>query len=491
MPFQFLLNFAHDDSFFYIKTASNFSKGLGSTFDGINHTNGYHPLYFISLVILFFVPNFLFEASPEFLYRLDFLYHLVVIVFMQYYIIKSLKNVFKKDFNSISVTILIILLSVFIFIRDFGMESHLACLIVSYFLYLKSIELNTGENKIVVKSLLLALLFLTRTDFISSYIPFILIIDFFIGSKKKQYIITSFTILAVTILTYYSINFFFFGSINTVTGKYLNSFPAIAISSNFDTLFADPAKFYNQFVRILIVFVSFILFVIYYKKIKGTEEIKRKFYLIIIFLGTGGLVFTIIHLLYNKLGIREWYMTLPTFVAIIMIVILLPKRKDILNISLILSFIFFVSIFYGTRIMKLKNVSGYEYAKSLNSIVKENERVYQIDFCGVIGFFSDRNVVNGDGLINSFEYIDYVNKGKIDEYIEKYNIKYYSTYTVVNLLEDSVYTDRNFSHMVNGKIFRFPASSLILEKQFKWNHIAFDSDGKWYLFKFKQGKNIE
>ena len=39
-----LANFFHDDAFFYIKTAQNISVGLGSTFDGLNQTNGYHPL---------------------------------------------------------------------------------------------------------------------------------------------------------------------------------------------------------------------------------------------------------------------------------------------------------------------------------------------------------------------------------------------------------------------------------------------------------------
>jgi hypothetical protein len=143
-------------------------------------------------------------------------------------------------------------------------------------------------------------------------------------------------------------------------------------------------------------------------------------------------------------------------------------------------------VFYGSRISKLKFISGYEYAKTLNSVVAENERIFQIDYCGVVGFFSDRNVINGDGLINSFEYIDYLNKGKIDEYLEKYNVKYYSTYSTDDLLKDSVYTDENFSDKVNGNKFSFPKSLFVLEKEFKWNHIAYELTGKWYLFKIKK-----
>ena len=42
-----------DDAFYYFKTARNISMGIGSTFDGIHLSNGYHPLWMIVLVVLF------------------------------------------------------------------------------------------------------------------------------------------------------------------------------------------------------------------------------------------------------------------------------------------------------------------------------------------------------------------------------------------------------------------------------------------------------
>src|SRR5579864_1688740 len=54
--FAFALNseriqyFFLDDSFFYIKVAHNFNQGLGFTFDGINTTTGFHPLYMAVLL---------------------------------------------------------------------------------------------------------------------------------------------------------------------------------------------------------------------------------------------------------------------------------------------------------------------------------------------------------------------------------------------------------------------------------------------------------
>lgn len=42
-----------DDAFFYFETAKNIAMGLGSTFDGISLTNGYHPLWMAILIPIF------------------------------------------------------------------------------------------------------------------------------------------------------------------------------------------------------------------------------------------------------------------------------------------------------------------------------------------------------------------------------------------------------------------------------------------------------
>ena len=37
-----------DDGYFYLKVAQNLDNGHGFTFDGIEKTNGFHPLYLLS-----------------------------------------------------------------------------------------------------------------------------------------------------------------------------------------------------------------------------------------------------------------------------------------------------------------------------------------------------------------------------------------------------------------------------------------------------------
>jgi hypothetical protein len=45
--------YTRDDAYYYFKVAQNISEGHGSTFDGINKTNGYHPLWMLICVPIF------------------------------------------------------------------------------------------------------------------------------------------------------------------------------------------------------------------------------------------------------------------------------------------------------------------------------------------------------------------------------------------------------------------------------------------------------
>src|ERR1044071_8162032 len=44
------VHLTHEDGFYYFKIAQNAAHGLGSSFDGVNLTNGYHPLWLLCLI---------------------------------------------------------------------------------------------------------------------------------------------------------------------------------------------------------------------------------------------------------------------------------------------------------------------------------------------------------------------------------------------------------------------------------------------------------
>lgn len=49
------VHITHEDGFYYYEIARNFARGLGSTFDGVNPTNGYQPLWLVMLVPLYWI----------------------------------------------------------------------------------------------------------------------------------------------------------------------------------------------------------------------------------------------------------------------------------------------------------------------------------------------------------------------------------------------------------------------------------------------------
>ena len=50
--------FTRDDAYYYFKVAQNISEGRGVTFDGINLTNGYHPLWMLICIPIFALARF-------------------------------------------------------------------------------------------------------------------------------------------------------------------------------------------------------------------------------------------------------------------------------------------------------------------------------------------------------------------------------------------------------------------------------------------------
>ncbi len=51
-------------------------------------------------------------------------------------------------------------------------------------------------------------------------------------------------------------------------------------------------------------------------------------------------------------------------------------------------------------------------------------RIYQIDGSGFTGFFSERSVVDGDGLVNSYEYFRRMREGRLDGFLDEAQVCY-------------------------------------------------------------------
>lgn len=147
--------------------------------------------------------------------------------------------------------------------------------------------------------------------------------------------------------------------------------------------------------------------------------------------------------------------------------------------------------FYVLRIDSDKFDSVYHYSQLLKQSTHESDRIFQTDFSGLTGFFSERKVVNGDGFINSFEYRDYVTSGRLNEYFTDYAITHYSTYTF-NKPDQKGSTFRDF--IAGIYIADYEAvirrKNEVLQVPYSFRHGPSSYFGFWYLFKTGNGFQI-
>jgi len=473
LPLEYLLNFAHDDSFFYLKIARNFSEGLGLTFDGLSKTNGYHPLYLTVLSLLFSLLRFLSVTSPEMQFRFVCVLH----AFILHLTALTAYLFFRNEKNGTRKFVLYILLCLpLVFIRDFGLESHLSCLIFSLLIYNKFRKEQQKQIQLL-NAILISLLFLSRIDYLWSLVPFLVLADVITAEKASKKSVMLYDVSAVTMTAgfYFSMNLLAFKSLMPVSAVIISSYPETVFAENVKNLFTDTSYLYNQTARIIFLLAAAVTLLISKSKSKETN--------FNLYAAAGVIAGLIITAAFSKYNIREWYLTLPVFISVSALSGIYALRSKVAgNLIISLLCLFFVSVFAATRAGNLKWDNSYEYAKIIESKTEKQDFIYQFDYSGAVSFFSNRNIVNGDGLVNDFEYYNYLKSGRIPDYIKAKNIGFVSTIDFNDLKTNAggnlIFEKEPF---LNGLNLR--RDDIVCIHRFDYKHAVGPKKGNWLLIK--------
>jgi len=65
---------------------------------------------------------------------------------------------------------------------------------------------------------------------------------------------------------------------------------------------------------------------------------------------------------------------------------------------------------------------SWNFIEKITQLVPQDGRIYEIDASGFPGYWSDRSVTNGDGLVNSYTYARQLASGQLEGYLEKEGI---------------------------------------------------------------------
>lgn len=159
---EMMNRFLFDDAFYYLQVARNIATGYGVTFDGVNLTNGFHPLWMLILVLLFkLVP-----ANPDLVLHLALTLCSVFNVVTGYLIYRIVVKAFGYYWSAVMATLFWILHYPFVMRASLGgLETSLSAMMISVCIYA---YLWTRERvrieRMSLLGLLLGLAFLARVD---------------------------------------------------------------------------------------------------------------------------------------------------------------------------------------------------------------------------------------------------------------------------------------------------------------------------------------
>ncbi|MGA2363159.1 MAG: hypothetical protein ABSG73_11950 [Candidatus Aminicenantales bacterium] len=437
--YRTVANFFHDDSFFYIKTAQNIHDGNGATFDGINPTNGYHLLWMWLLVLIAKISPFHGFIGI----RLLLAVHALLIASASL-LADRLLTIFKIKVGwRLCMVAAIIGTTGFV---DLGVESPILFLASWAFIYALVTLSNKSQSSCWDTLIIIVLstsVCLARTDAILLVLALSMAIFYGVWDRTRAPALVVRSLLktvfpaVITLLTVGLYNLANYGHFETISSFLKIHWPGTFATGWFG---ASILGIKVRLVGILLIAVCVLIY-LSTNAIKSNKMPKKDFYhnfeLVLIGANAYVVMFMVVLLFFATGAIASWYFGLSLTIVIVsgiyVVASILEKLRsrgfrllDDRILSTILSIVVILSIglYVSKRFTSHYPESKLLLAKWVFQNIPNDQPIFQVSGTGFVGYFSERQVINGDGLINSWEYQDFLRKGKIEEYLKDKRVKY-------------------------------------------------------------------
>ncbi|MFL5803540.1 MAG: hypothetical protein ACJ8CR_17575 [Roseiflexaceae bacterium] len=149
-----------EDGYYYLKIAQQVALGHGSTFDGVHVTNGYHPLWLLCLVPIFWL-----TSTPEAALLLSTIVQ-GMLAAATVGVLYATARLAYRQLAAIVASLLWILLTYQISLSGLEYSVHALCLLATAYVYLRWFCMRTRPRQRIylVLGLLLSLTFLARIE---------------------------------------------------------------------------------------------------------------------------------------------------------------------------------------------------------------------------------------------------------------------------------------------------------------------------------------
>jgi hypothetical protein len=424
-----------DDTGYFYKIALNVALGKGLTFDGINQTNGFQPLWLYMLLPLAWAMR---EAPVDLYLRAALIYQLSLVAIAGVVFFFAMLLYSRRSVALTATTLF------YIFGGRFanGMETGILVLCLSVLLYFslkyRPFSDSSTSKHAFVFGLLLGLTVLARLDmvFLLAVIYTFILWQAFAKTERagrarlgKQLLLS---VIAFTLVTapYFVYNKIHFRAIMPISGQLKNSFPYI-LQPNFG---AD--RFPSLVMLIFsLIFVSSLISILLFLRSRAasTEQDGYKFTVLLI-----GSLYVSVHYLHTALFMKwavfGWHFAFYFLHACVLFAYILDRflshipafaLRPVAAIVIIALFGVLVDRTYRAATTQPIGWHPHSYRASVwaRNNLPPDARLALKD-AGLFGLLSERSVVNLDGLVNNLEYQEYLRRKRLNDYFRQKGIQY-------------------------------------------------------------------
>lgn len=431
--------FSSDDSFYYFLTARNVVLGNGVTFDGINPTNGFHPLWMLAMIPIYALTGGDHDLS------LRLVYVLLLLLFSG-----SIALTFKLLNASAgrvpALLTLLLFVNPIVFNLFFnGLESalliFLLLLVLNVARHTDLVSPRMGSRNQALAGLLLGLVFLSRLDCAFHLIGLGLVAWVVYrlplwNPRALPSLVRSYGLMllvfALVVAPYFAWNLTATGHLAPISGALKSSFPHP--EPQLRALIAVRWAPYT-----LLVLISIALATI--QSWKPTSALRR----LVATRGAGqswGVLFAglwlgcLLHygytFFFTTWGVQQWHFASYIPVALLCAGWLFARasaarRWVAPTLALVIVLVNCPTLAFSV-VQKAKQHGNWHDAAIWARDHTPPDSVFGMTDAGYFAYFSRRNTVNLDGLINGYEYQAALANGTLDPYFARCGITYVSDY---------------------------------------------------------------
>lgn len=407
-----------DDAYYYFEIARNIAHGLGSTADGLAPTNGYHPLWMMLLIPIFY----LFGHTSILPVQIALIVSIAFDIAGMYVLYRLLKKITASRIIAGAGILLWVLTPANYFDTNIGLETGLAVFLAFLFLWqLTRVAEQWTLRRVLVLSIIAGFMMLARTDYVFiAGAPFVVWLFMRPPLPRLRLLLAYMIPATLTVSPWLIWNISTFGTVVQTSGaafqavqwqlvKYSNPYMN-PLLLGIKAALGDMATSIQEMLNLSGAGVLYLLILGF---LAGGVVIAKRAQKNPLLLTLVAFTFSLTLFFVFQVGVRHafriWYFVpLLNVLPVLWIVYGAEQLKEVRALRVgafvcipLIAFSFFYDYWQNYRIPRPTNNEGfYKAAQWINTHVPEGETVGALN-SGIVAYFSERRVVNLDGLVNN------------------------------------------------------------------------------------------